>query len=552
MKYIFWFLITGIAISLFSCTKYEDYPVERWTNDIVYDSLDSNGLYAKRVLHDLYTYLPNGFNRIDNVVLDAATDDAIPSGYSNDIEVLSQSRLTANSDNPDGKWSSAYEAVRKANQFLANFDIVPIKDTTARYWKAEARFIRAINYFELIKRYGGVPVLGDRYYQLDEAIDVPRSSFDEVVKYITDECDAIIPLLRSDPLTTSTTQQYLGRVTRAGAMCLKSRVLLYAASPLNNPANDQAKWTAAAAAARAVMTLGKYSLASSFANHFTNRTSSEVILAYQTALNSNLERQNGPVGYVEPNVSQGYVSPTQELVNAFPMLNGKAINETGSNYNQNNPYNSRDPRLAATVFYNGLSWLNRPVETFEGGLDNPTGKVWVARQTRTGYYMRKFLGSFATATDYSNQSHNFPIFRYAEILLNYAEAKNEVGETAEAYVQLKALRQRAGITAGTDGLYGLKANMTQSEMREAIRLERRIELAFEEHRYWDLRRWKIAEQVLNKDLAGVTIIRNADNTFTYSYKTVDYVSFKPKQYLYPIPYNELTRNNGQITQNPGW
>jgi len=540
--------ITGLVALLSACTKYEDYPVERWTSDIIFDPTDSLGLYARRAVHELYTFLPNGFNRIDNVVLDAATDDAIASDYGSNIEILSKSRLTAGSASPDGKWANAYEAIRKANIFLANIDVVPMDAQNKGYWKAEVRFIRAINYFELIKRYGGVPLLGNQYYDLEDEIDVPRSSFEDVATYIVDECDAIIPQLRPDPVLNTE----LGRITQAGAMALKSRVLLYAASPLNNPNHDLQKWTAAADAAQAVMALGKYSLAPSFANHFTNRTSPEFILAYQTALNSNLERNNAPVGYVEPNVSQGYVSPTQELVNAFPMMNGKGINEEGSGYNEQDPYANRDPRLAGTVFYNGISWLNRAVQTFQGGLDNPTGNVQVARQTRTGYYMRKFLGNFATATDYSNQSHNFPIFRYTEILLNYAEAKNEIGETGEAYKQLKALRQRAGITAGADGLYGLKANMEQEDMRKAIQLERRLELAFEEHRYWDLRRWKIAEEVLNKNLTGVVITKQADNTYSYQYQPVDQVSFKSKQYLYPIPYNETIRNNGRITQNPGY
>ncbi len=549
MKLTGYLLAAGFALCLLSCKKYEEYPVERITGDFIFDSLDIQGVYANRFVNDLYTYLPRGFNRIDNVVLDAATDDAIASGYSNQIEVLSHSQLNAQ-NNPDARWDDAYQAIRKANQFLANIDIVPRDAQTKTYWKGEVRFIRAMNYFELIKRYGAVPLLGDRYYSLEDKIDVSRISFDEVVQYITNECEAILPLLRTDPVTT--TPNDLGRITQAGAMALKSRTLLYAASVLNNPGNSQERWVKAAAAAREIMNLGKFSLTANFQNTFTTRTSPEVILAFQRPLNTDLERQNAPVGYVTPNVSQGFVSPTQDLVNAFPMLNGRAISQAGSTFNPANPYNGRDPRLAATVFYNGVQWLNRVVETFQGGLDNPGAGVSVARQTRTGYYMRKFLGNFATSAEYSNQSHNFPIFRYAEILLNYAEAKTEVGEIAEAYTQLKAIRQRAGITAGADQLYGLKANMTQIEMREAIRLERRLELAFEEHRYWDLRRWKIAEQVLNKDLTGVVITRNPDNSLNYVYRPVDYVSFMQKQYLYPIPFSEVVGSDGKISQNTGW
>jgi hypothetical protein len=547
MKGTIYLLAAGLAISFLSCKKYEEYPVERITGDFVFDPYDKQGIYANRFVNDLYSYLPRGYNRIDNSVLDAATDDAISSEYGNEIEVLSHSQLNA-VNNPDGRWADAYRAIRKANQFLANIDIVPRDSVTKANWKAEVRFIRAMNYFELLKRYGGVPLLQDRYYTLEEKIDVARSSFDEVAQYIANECDSIIPSLRNDPVTGNE----VGRITRGAAMALKSRTLLYAASPLNNPTNDPDKWVKAAAAAKALMNTGKFSLSPNFINTFVVRTNPEIILAFQTPVNSNLERQNAPIGYTSPNVSQGYVSPTQDLVNSFPMANGRPITQANSGFNPANPYNSRDPRLAATVFLNGTQWLNRPVETFQGGLDNPPSSVRVARQTRTGYYMRKFLGNFANNAEYSNQSHNFPIFRYAEILLNYAEARNEVNDMAEAYIQLRTLRQRAGIAAGTDQLYGLKPAMTQAEMREAIRLERRIELAFEEHRYWDLRRWKIAEQVLNKDLTGVVIQKNPDNSLSYNYGKADYITFLQKQYLYPIPNNEVTGSNGRIAQNPGW
>lgn len=540
-------LAAATILFLFSCQKYETYPVERITDNIVYDSLDKNATYAEWVVNGIYAFLPTGYNRIDNVVLDAATDDAIASDFGSDIEVLGKSRLTA-ANNPDDKWAPAYEAIRRANLFLANIHVVPRDETTKTYWKAEVRFIRAMNYFELLRRYGGVPLLGDKTYSLEESIRVSRSTFDEVVTYIVQECDAIYPSLRPDPIDNTN----LGRITQAAALALKSRTLLLAASPLHNPANDPARWLAAATAAHDVIELQKYSLAGNFREVFTNRKSPEVILAYQAAQHSNLERQNAPVGYVEPNVSQGYVSPTQDLVDAFPMLNGLPVTDAASGYDEDNPYAGRDPRLAATVFYNGMMWLHRPVETFEGGLDNPSASVRVARRTRTGYYMRKFLGDFGNATDYSNQNHNFPIFRYAEILLNYAEAANETNDQAVAYEQLKALRKRAGLEAGADDLYGLKDNMDKTAMREAIRLERRLELAFEEHRYWDLRRWKTAEQTLNKQVTGVKIVRNTDGSFTYSYQPVDYVSFTAKQYFYPVPYREVAASGGAITQNKDW
>lgn len=536
-----------------SCKKFEQVPNESINSDIVYDEFDKNATIAGYIRNDLYTYLPNGFNRIQNVVLDAATDDAVASAYRHQIELLSKSGITA-SNNPDNRWATSYQAVRKVNLFLSNLDIVPSAQATKNAWKAEARFIRAINYFELLKRYGGVPLLGDTVFKLtDNLTNIPRNSFNEVVQYIVSECDAIKGSLTTEPLPQGIPH---GTITRGAALALKSRTLLYAASPLNNPENDLAKWQAAAAAAKELIDLGKFSLSADFRNTFTTRSNSEVILAYQRPQIRDLETLNAPVGYAEPNASRGYVSPSQNLVDAFPMSDGRPITASSTSvpYNPQNPYANRDPRLAATVFYNGISWLSRPVETFEGGLDKPGG---ITLQTRTGYYMQKFLGNFSTSTAYSDQTHNFPIFRYAEILLNYAEALNEAADLPAnrtlALAQLTALRSRAKIPAGnTAGFsYGLKTNMTQAEMREAIRNERRIEMAFEEQRFWDIRRWKIAGAVGNADIKGLKIVKQPNNTFTYTPVVVDKLVFTPKMYLYPIPLNE-TLANPSITQNPGY
>jgi hypothetical protein len=167
--------------------------------------------------------------------------------------------------------------------------------------------------------------------------------------------------------------------------------------------------------------------------------------------------------------------------------------------------------------------------------------------------MRKFLGNFATSSVYAAQNHNFPIFRIAEVMLNYAEALNEYsGPVTAVYNTLITIRKRAGIAAGTDGKYGLSATLTQDQMRQVIRTERRVEMAFEEQRYWDLRRWKIAETALNKSLSGMTITKNSNGTFTYQPVTAGQVSFAfPKMYLYPIPFDEITTNTNLI-QNFGW
>jgi hypothetical protein len=263
-----------------------------------------------------------------------------------------------------------------------------------------------------------------------------------------------------------------------------------------------------------------------------------------------LETTQSPVGYVVANArSQGMTSPTQNLVDAFPMANGMQINEPGSGYDPAAPYSNRDPRLAATVFYDGFNWLSRPVQTFQGGLDRPDNIAVATVQTRTGYYLRKFLGNFATATAFSSQSHNFPIFRYAEIILNNAEALNELGQVEAAVTQIKTLRSRAGIAAGADTRYGIKAGITQTEMQELIRNERRIELAFEEHRFWDIRRWKIADQVLTAPFNGMRI--TSGTTPAYQVIPVATPVFQARLYHMPIPYEEITKNT-QLIQNEGW
>lgn len=534
-----------LGLFLSACRKYEEVPVEFLTEDYVYDKIDSSGKYGREMLNNLYSYLPNGYNRIDHVVLGAATDDAIASARYSNIELLSKGMLTALSNNPNGYWYEGYKAIRDVNKYLANIDKVPVPSIIKQYWKAEARFIRAMSYFELIKRYGGVPLIGNKLYDQDAEIGLSRDDFQTCVSYIVDELDEIKDSLRPDPVSKTE----VGRITAGAALALKSRVLLYAASPLYNPENDLAKWQAASDAAKAIIDLNVFDLEKKFDAVFVTRQNNEVILAYQRAETEDVERDNAPVGYAEPNMSNGYVSPTQELVRAFPMRNGLAVSDPASGFNPDSPYINRDPRFYATVFYNGASWLGRRVQTFEGGRDKPNN---IQRQTRTGYYMRKFMGDYADKNAYGNMDHNFVIFRYAEVLLNYAEAENELEHIDVAYKQLKKLRKRAGIEAGTNDLYGLKPDMTQAEMRKAIHLERRIEMAFEEQRYWDVRRWKVADTVFNKTLHGVQITMKEDSTFHYEIVPVQKIIFSaPKMYHYPIPYKEVA-GNPSIEQNPGW
>jgi hypothetical protein len=581
-KYFIITLVSAVLFGTWGCKKLsEDTPLELIGQEIIFDKTDSLGVNAEKFLNSIYSGLPNGNNRLINNILDAGTDDALPNAVGDAVQYFSNDGISP-SNVVDNVWAKNYANIRKTNIFLANIDIVPLnlKGYKDR-WKAEARCLRAISYFELIKRWGGVPLIGDKVFTAEETINVPRNTYQQCVDYILSELDAAMPFLLTANASTNGTfaANFYGRFGRGAAMALKSRLLLYAASPLNNPTNDLTKWSNAAAAAKAVMdsvTAAKFTYSlnnaattahyttttlagvapgatlatyvtnvNKFLSVFTTASNNEIILPYMATSNSTVEAQNDPVGYTRA-ASSGKTNPTQELVDEYEMSNGKLITETGSGYVATNPYYDRDPRFPATITFDGLYWLNRKVQTYDGGLDRPFGYGRVTKgETRTGYYMRKFMTSNSSGTSYSNYPHIFPIIRYAEILLNYAEAQNEaVGADASVYAAINAIRTRVGMPALTAGL-------TQTQMRDKIRHERRVEFAFEEHRFWDIRRWKIAATVLNGTLHGV---QGTIAAGVVTYKTVDAATtkFDPnKGYLFPIPLNEVISNKSMV-QNPNW
>ncbi|MBD1395356.1 RagB/SusD family nutrient uptake outer membrane protein [Mucilaginibacter glaciei] len=577
MKKNYWIYILLLMVTAVvpSCKKVENEPRDLYTYDLTYDPQDQNAVLAQRALAGLYNFLPAGFNRVNGDFLDAATDDAV-SSISNSPVSYYTNGIVSVGNNPDSYFSNSYNGIRQANIFLANIDKVPVPAANPNRtlgFKAEARFIRAFLYFELLKRYGGIPLVGDKVFGLDDNLQLPRNTYAQCVDYIAAECTAIKDLLYADAIADVN----LGRVVKGAAVALKCRLYLYAASPLFNgggieadaslkaltgyPNADPSRWQKVVDAVAEFNSLGYYSLLQSgtagYRSIFINKKNTEVIFAKQSVNNTDLENLNSPVGYNGGSAaSAGRTNPTQDFVDAFTTVNGKSIttdlksatNPTG--YDPANPYLNRDPRFDATVFYNGQRWLSRPVETFEGGRDKPNSNV--NTQTRTGYYLRKFLGDLTNSTNYPTQSHNFVYFRLAEIILNNAEALNELGNTETSVQQIILIRKRAGIVAGSDGRYGIKAGISQAEMRVLIQNERRIELSFEEHRFFDLRRWKIAGTALNKTLTGVTIVKNPDGvTFKYQVVPVVNITFQDKLYHLPLPYDETVKNTG-LVQNFGW
>ncbi|WP_207534394.1 RagB/SusD family nutrient uptake outer membrane protein [Desertivirga arenae] len=563
MKRINHFLLVALILLGSSCAKkFETFPEERTLESDVFDPKDQTGTLSTAYLLGIYSFLPTGFNRISGDFLDAATDDAVPSSLASPIVLFNNGQLTS-TNYPDNNWGNSYTIIRRSNVFLKNIPVVPIPDDLRKRQVAEARFLRAFAYFELLKRYGGVPLVGDTVFNLDDDLNIPRNTFKECVDYIVSECDLITPDL---PKGSTVPATEFGRIPSEAAMALKLRTLLYAASPLFNgggfetkpeirvlngyPTADPSRWNSVISAAESLIAIGYYKLpsgagTSAYSSVFTTKINTDIILSKQSSNSTSIENANAPVGYVAPTTSNGRTSPTQNFLNAFPNLNGTAFAGATTSSAQ---YEGRDPRLKAIIFHNGVQWLGRAVQTFEGGLDKPNVPFKV--QTRTSYYLRKFMGDFSTSTNYSNQSHNFPYFRFAEVLLSYAEALNEVGRVEDAVTQIGKIRARAGITAGTGSRYGIRVGITQSEMRDLVRNERRIELAFEEHRFWDVRRWKVASTVLSGSLQGVKITQNG-STLVFEPQDVATQTFRDKYYHMPIPYSEIIRNT-KLIQNEGY
>jgi starch-binding outer membrane protein, SusD/RagB family len=521
---------------------------------------------VKSVLTNVYSYLPDDFASVDGAMRSSASDDAVHEWDLSDIQ-----KFNDGSWNPtftlDDKWANMYTGIRAANVFLKEaagqtFEDIRYNDNYEELMRAfkiypyEARFLRAFFYFELVKRYKNVPLITTVLTQ-EEANAVEPSSFDDVINFIVAECDAAEKFLKKEYATFISLET--GRATKGAALALKSKALLYAASPLFNESNDVNKWINAAKAAKNVIdTLGSmYMPLPTYSTVVNNLTSKEMIFERRPANTARtFEEANTAVGFIGGNTG---TCPTQNLVDAYEVkVNGTtAIPFDWANPDHAaNPYNpagtmGRDPRLAATVIYNGTTWRTWPVEIYNGGLNAPPK----AHTTKTGYYLRKYLVESINLDPVNpgTQYHYWVLFRYAEILLNYAEAMNEAYgpevmgpsplDNMTALQAINIIRARTGVA-----MPEFPAGMNKDEFRTRLRNERRVELAFEDHRFWDIRRWKIGSS--STEIRGVTIVKDGD-VLTYTPKVVENRVWNDNMYLYPIPQTELFINDN-LVQNPGW
>ena len=528
----------------------------------------ANPDFSRNFLNNVYSTLQMRFELDgDGALLASGSDEAVNSNLNSSINILNNGPWSP-VRTVDDVYIAMYTGFRKANIFLVKAPtsaIIPADGLTFQQdvarLRGEAFFLRAFFEFELVKRYGSM-VLVTKVLNQDEPLDLPRNSFEECVNQIVLDCDSAIARLPLSPDIWSVSNR--GRATQTAAMALKSRLLLYAASPQYNTTGDVIKWQKAADAAKALMDLNKHALfgttTSAYQNIFLwNITAaaynSEVIFATSTLNNASVETNNAPVSY---DGATGRTNPTQELVDAFEMkTTGRPISDPASGYVSTVPYTNRDPRLNFAIMYNGATFKSKPVETFIGGKDGIGVNV---NATKTGYYMRKFLAEAAVWNTTSNTNVRKPwiLFRYAEILLNYAEALNEaqgVAGMTEALRVVNLIRQRNGVAMPplqtTNAAGAGYVAPTKEAIRGRIHNERRVELCFEEHRFFDVRRWKEAETTFNKPVSGMRITQTAPGVFTYQPFTVETRVFTAKNYLFPISQVELNKAPA-LKQNFGY
>ncbi len=529
--------------------------------------------YIEGFLMNAYRNLPTSHT---NFTLSYSSDDAVNNDPSSSVKTAIAGGWTSKA-NPFSAWNTTYESILYINTFLEKMDGVEwyaIEAVNEHYDKkltGEAHALRAWNYFHLLQAHAGmgsngellgVPLVKKVLSPNDVAeYQLSRSTFKELVDFILEDCDIALGLIPDrwedgddDDYNTASGKRNNNRINGLAVRMLKAKTLLYAASPAYSNGNYSYQMAAEAAAQVMNANNGLADLSVSDVTFYNDpdvpnaeNLHPEVIWysARQQSENSWEETNYAPSLYGE-----GLSNPTQELVNAFPMLDGTPT--PSSKINSSDPYSDRDPRLGAYILYNGAQFESSgktiTINTTAGARDALGSSDLYA--TKTGYYLKKFMNVTNVDLDPNVNSQGLRYYtwaRYTDALLMFAEAANEAvgpGGVISGYSArevINAIRTRAGITS-TDYVNGLG----QAEMTELIRNERRIEMCFEKQRFWDLRRWNMTSE-MNNPVHGVEV--SADGS-SYSYLQVEDRNYAEYQIYGPIPYNETLKY--EIVQNQGW
>lgn len=531
-------LIISACFILSSCKKniLDISPTDRLSETTIWSDPNLPQLFVNAQ----YNALQSGFSDDIQYFGDDSYSQYDLSGY----QAIAKGTLTMNTvgglSANFNYWNTGYSAIRNFNIFFEKIDGTPTSADAKDQMTAEVKFLRAFVYTKLISNYGGVPII-DKAFTLNETLTgITRNTYDECVAYILKDLKDAISVLPNQQ-----TGANLGRASADAARALKSRVLLYYASPQNNPSNIQSRWQDASDAALELINSNRYSLYNNFHGLFIGDANNEAIFSryYSTDVSHNVGYFSGPIG----SGGLGQRDPSQTLVDAFEMTNGviPVINGTinpdpNNTYDPSNPYINRDPRFYATALYNGAIYKGRSIQPYVGGTDFTGNDA-----TPSGYYLYKFIDQNlpnAASTPYTYPWH---YFRLAEIYLNYAEAQNNLGNEANARLYVNMVRERQGVNMPD-------ITETGTALFACIVHERQVEFAMEGHRYFDVRRWKIAPQTDVLPIQGMQILRNADGSFTYNRLNLLPRVWDDKFYVLPISFQEVQSSGGSLVQNPGY
>jgi hypothetical protein len=623
-KSLLFYFIVFIALMLTPLSCNDDFLDTQPLDKISSDATWADGPLSQAFIYNVYSFL--GYGGFEEQALAGICDEAMFTHAGRNINTFTEGAESPGSlawISPTYEWGRMYLAIRQANIALENlpnatFDNQTLKDRLT----GEAHFLRAYYYHQLLRYYGGVPLI-DRSYGLNEDYSIARSSFAECVDFIVSDLDKAATLLDGKGETP-------GRASKLSAMALKARVLLYAASDLHDAATAQmkspamasysdielvaytsgdrtARWQAAQAAAKAVLDAGvgyKLDLAAPAPRSEGQQNYMSIAMGGQSAVGDPaaaieliFQRTHTPEFTVEDNWPLGGIhyginngpngyhnwagnTPIQQLVDDYEMMDGSRF-DWNNPAHSSDPYSNRDPRFYATVMYDGSDWKPRPSDVAAvdpanqiqtgyyddgnggkiNGIDTRESSIENWNGSRTHYYTRKFIDADPGLPDNQSNAQTipWPFIRYTEMVLNYAEACIELGQDAEAQTWLNKIRFRAGMPAITE---------TGDALRQRLRNERRIELAYEEHRYHDGRRWMIGDQ-LGRGVKAIDIqaklkpgksplvpYRHDKTVYDYTYTVYDNTEnetrvWNDKMYYRPISRDEINRN-ALLKQNPGY
>lgn len=559
IRYLF---ITAIVPFLLAACNYLDYDETNSlkTKENIYNYFNS----TEDMLINIYSYMPQDLGTINGAMRDCASDDAEFGDRSSTIQ-----------DFNNGNWSPLktwddqwrlYSGIRAANSFLVDIEKVDFSRyeysndyknmmIMLKLFPYEARVLRAFYFFELARRYGDI-AMPLTVLSTEEANSIGKTKFEDVISFICTECEECAKELPDTYIGLPNNE--FGRITKGVALAVRSKALLYAASELHNPTKDKEKWKKSASAALDLINTGLYQLDSK--ETANNVDSKEIVLFRMNPDNSNFELNNFPIRFTEG--KRGYITsanfPSQNLVDAFETINGYPVVLTENGWESDDPqfdpqqpYANRDPRLYRAVLTDGSSFKGQEIEIYAGGKDDiPVSDGG----SPTGYFLRKYIQestSFTPDNEVKNK-HLWVIYRYAETLLTYAESMVEAFDSPtytdnvynkSALEALNEVRDNAGMPA--------IPNCGKEEFMTRLRNEWRVEFSFEDHRFWDIRRWKIGD-VTQKELYGISIVKESTGKKIYQRNLYETRMWNERMYLYPIPQSELFKNPNLLPQNNGW